>query len=98
MGHLKQLQPGRWCGTLAGRAIAIAQVAGVWLVYIDHVLQGNARFQTAERAYQWACSRITMTAASPLRPRQSLALAHPRRGWARAAFDATRQLDDRELS
>lgn len=87
MGHLRQLQPGRWCGILAGRAIAIADVAGVWLVYIDHVLQGNARFQTPERAYQWACSRIATTAANTLRSGQ---MQNP--AFARARRDGSRTL------
>lgn len=60
MGNLKKLQTGHWCGVLSGRAVAIAEVAGVFLVYIDHVLQGGRRFRTAEAAYQWVCAKAAM--------------------------------------
>lgn len=60
MGNLKRLQSGHWCGVMSGRAVAIAEVAGVFLVYIDHILQEGRRFRTAEAAYQWACMKIGM--------------------------------------
>lgn len=60
MGNLKRLQTGQWCGVVSGRAVAIAEVAGVFLVYIDHILQEGRRFRTAEAAYQWLCTKIGM--------------------------------------
>lgn len=65
MGNLKELQPGRWCGVFAGRAISVAKAAGSWLVYIDHVLQRQPGFETADKAYNWACSEISRMSTAP---------------------------------
>ena len=41
-----------------GRSIAIFNHHGRWLVYLDHVLQHNAVFATADHAIAWLIARV----------------------------------------
>jgi hypothetical protein len=68
---------GYW-SSLYHRHTASAHTVGVWLVYLDHVLQDNARFPTFEEAEAcaWLCRKREMprvaTAFIPARA------SHPR--------------------
>ena len=44
--------------TYRGRAVAIFNHHGRWLVYLDHVLQQNMAFATAQDALSWLLSRV----------------------------------------
>ena len=44
--------------TYLGRPIAILNRDGRWLVYLDHILQHNVMFATAERAIAWLVDRV----------------------------------------
>ena len=46
-----------WSDIYDGRAIAVFQHHGRWLVYLDHVLQ-KAIFATCEDAIAWLTQRI----------------------------------------
>lgn len=41
-----------------GRPIAILNRGGRWHVYLDHVLQHNVVFATAEHAVAWLMARV----------------------------------------
>ena len=41
-----------------GRSIAIFNHHGRWLVYLDHVLQHNVVFATADHAIMWLVQRV----------------------------------------
>jgi hypothetical protein len=41
-----------------GRSVAIFNHHGRWLVYLDHVLQDNMVFATAEDAIVWLLARV----------------------------------------
>lgn len=41
-----------------GRSIAIFNHHGQWLVYLDHVLQHNVVFATADHAITWLVARV----------------------------------------
>jgi hypothetical protein len=47
-----------WSDTYSGRPIAILNRSSGWHVYLDHVLQHNTRFETAEKAVAWLVNRI----------------------------------------
>ena len=44
--------------TYHGRPIAILNRGGRWLVYLDHILQHNVMFATAEKATAWLVERV----------------------------------------
>jgi len=44
--------------TYLGRPIAILNRGGRWLVYLDHILQHNVMFATAEKATAWLIQRV----------------------------------------
>jgi hypothetical protein len=44
--------------TYLGRPIAILNRGGRWHVYLDHILQHNVVFATAENAIAWLIERI----------------------------------------
>jgi hypothetical protein len=44
--------------TYRGRPIAIFHRHGRWHVYLDHVLQHNVVFATAEHAIAWLMARV----------------------------------------
>lgn len=70
MKKLRELQKGRWCGVVAGRAVTLAEMANGWLVYIDHILQNKSAFRTALSAYRWVCGVIEVgieTVSAPSR-------------------------------
>jgi hypothetical protein len=47
-----------WSDFYEGRAVAILNRYGRWHVYLDHVLQHNVVFDTAENAVTWLTERI----------------------------------------
>jgi hypothetical protein len=47
-----------WADTYGGRSIAILNRDGRWHVYLDHVLQHDVVFATAEHAIVWLAERI----------------------------------------
>jgi hypothetical protein len=47
-----------WSGTYRGRPIAILNQRDAWLVYLDHVLQHNMLFATADTAVAWLQRKI----------------------------------------
>jgi hypothetical protein len=47
-----------WSETYSGRAIAIFNHHGRWLVYLDHVLQPKVAFATPDAAIVWLTERI----------------------------------------
>jgi hypothetical protein len=51
-------EPEFWSDIYSGRPIAIFHRHGRWLVYLDHVLQHNVVFATAEHAIAWLTERI----------------------------------------
>jgi hypothetical protein len=51
-------EPEYWSDLYGGRSIAILNRYGRWHVYLDHVLQHNVVFATAENAIAWLTSRI----------------------------------------
>ena len=44
--------------TYLGRPIAVLNRSGHWHVYLDHILQHNVVFATAEHAIAWLIERI----------------------------------------
>lgn len=44
--------------TYLGRPIAILNRGGRWVVYLDHILQHNVMFATAENATAWLIERV----------------------------------------
>jgi hypothetical protein len=56
-----------WSDSYRGHVIATLNRGNGWLVYLDHVLQHNKLFVTAEAAVTWLRRQIDTTAtASPL--------------------------------
>ena len=47
-----------WSDIYEGRPVAILNRYGRWHVYLDHVLQHNVVFATAENAVAWLTERI----------------------------------------
>jgi hypothetical protein len=47
-----------WSDIYEGRPVAILSRYGRWHVYLDHVLQHNVVFATAENAVAWLTERI----------------------------------------
>jgi hypothetical protein len=47
-----------WAGTYQGRRIAVLNHSDGWLVYLDHALQHNMLFATAEAAIAWLQRKI----------------------------------------
>jgi hypothetical protein len=47
-----------WSDIYEGRPVAILHRYGHWHVYLDHVLQHNVVFATAENAVAWLTERI----------------------------------------
>jgi hypothetical protein len=47
-----------WSDTYCGRPIAILNQGSGWHVYLDHVLQHNMMFETADKAIAWLVKRI----------------------------------------
>jgi hypothetical protein len=47
-----------WSDVYCGRPIAVFNHYGRWLVYLDHVLQSNVVFETAENAILWLTDRV----------------------------------------
>jgi hypothetical protein len=58
--------PDFWAGCYCGRQIAILHRYGKWHVYLDHALQHNILFATAEDAIVWLTERIDHGAATRL--------------------------------
>jgi hypothetical protein len=52
-----------WADSYRGRAIATLNRGNGWLVYLDHVLQHNKLFATAEAAVAWLRRQIDIAAA-----------------------------------
>ena len=55
-----------WSDSYRGRTIATLSHGRGWLVYVDHVLQHNKLFVTAEAAVTWLRSQVDSAA-----PRQA---------------------------
>jgi hypothetical protein len=47
-----------WSDVYRGRSIAIFNTHGRWYVYLDHVLQLNIVFASANQAIDWLTARI----------------------------------------
>ena len=56
--HQTSDEPEFWSDVYGGRSIAVFNHYGRWLVYLDHVLQHNLMFATAENAILWLTERI----------------------------------------
>jgi hypothetical protein len=56
--HQRPDEPEFWSDVYGGRSIAVFNHYGRWLVYLDHVLQHNVMFATAENAILWLTERI----------------------------------------
>ena len=52
--------------TYLGRPIAILNRDGRWHVYLDHILQHNVVFATAENAIAWLIERVDHGVSSRL--------------------------------
>jgi hypothetical protein len=52
-----------WTDSYRGHSIATLHRGNGWTVYLDHVLQHNKLFATAEAAVAWLRRQIDMTAA-----------------------------------
>jgi hypothetical protein len=57
-----------WADTYGGRPIAIFNREGKWHVYLDHALQHNTVFATAEDAIAWLTQRIDRHASGRQSP------------------------------
>ena len=58
MKTLEQDRDNFWSDSYRGRPIAILNRSSGWHVYLDHVLQHNMRFDSAEKAVVWLVNRI----------------------------------------
>jgi hypothetical protein len=58
--------PEFWAGNHRGRPIAIFHREGRWHVYLDHALQYNVLFGTAQEAIAWLTRRIDRDEANRL--------------------------------
>ena len=63
-----ELQEEFWSDVYRGHPIAIYDRGGRWLVYLDHVLQHNMAFATAEHAVRWLKARVDDGCASEPAP------------------------------
>jgi hypothetical protein len=54
---------GFWSDSYRGHTIATLNRGNGWLVYLDHVLQHNKLFATAETALAWLRRQIDIAAA-----------------------------------
>jgi hypothetical protein len=59
-------RPEFWADTYGGRSIAIFNREERWHVYIDHALQHNVLFATADDAIAWLTQRIDRSAVGKL--------------------------------
>jgi len=57
-----------WSDSYRGHTIAALSHGAGWLVYLDHVLQHNKLFATAEAAADWLKRRVDAAAPRPRRP------------------------------
>jgi len=64
--HQTSHEPEFWSDVYEGRSIAIFNYHGCWHVYLDHVLQHNIVFATADRAIVWLTERIDQGVPSRL--------------------------------
>jgi hypothetical protein len=51
-----------WSDSYRGRSIATLNHGSGWLVYLDHVLQHNKLFVTAEAAVRWLRDQVDRSA------------------------------------
>jgi hypothetical protein len=56
--YTKQEDDEFWSGSYRGHSIATLNRGSGWLVYLDHVLQHNKLFATAEAAVEWLRQQI----------------------------------------
>jgi hypothetical protein len=56
-----------WSDNYRGHSIATLNHGSGWLVYLDHVLQHNKLFVTAEAAVAWLHEMVDRTARRPAR-------------------------------
>ena len=54
---------GFWSDSYRGHSIATLNHGSGWLVYLDHVLQHNKLFATAESAVMWLRRQIDVSGA-----------------------------------
>lgn len=47
-----------WAGSYRGRHVALLRRNRCWLVYLDHVMSVDIRFETADDATKWLCREI----------------------------------------
>ena len=59
-------RPEFWSDSYRGHTIATLNHGRGWLVYLDHVLQHNKLFETAEAAAAWLRQQVDVT-----RPRRA---------------------------
>jgi len=55
-----------WSDIYRGRNIAILNRGGSWLVYLDHVMQHQLLFDTAESAVRWLRRQVDQNRSSRL--------------------------------
>ena len=55
-------RPEFWSDSYHGHTIATLNHGRGWLVYLDHVLQHNKLFETAEAAVAWLRQQVDVTA------------------------------------
>jgi hypothetical protein len=56
--YTKQEDDEFWSGNYRGHSIATLNRGSGWLVYLDHVLQHNKLFVTADAAVEWLRQQI----------------------------------------
>jgi hypothetical protein len=56
--HAHTERPGFWSDSYHGHTIATLNHGRGWLVYVDHVLQHNKLFATAEAAVAWLRQQV----------------------------------------
>jgi hypothetical protein len=56
--YTKQEDDEFWSGSYRGHSIATLNRGSGWLVYLDHVLQHNKLFVTADAAVDWLRQQI----------------------------------------
>ncbi len=78
MTHADSGTDGFWSGSYRGHTIAILHHRDGWLVYLDHLLQHNMVFATADAAVAWLQGRIDRPSAR----------TEPRAMWGREALSA----------
>jgi hypothetical protein len=60
--HALNQADGFWSDSYRGHVIATLNHGSGWLVYLDHVLQHNKLFVTAEAATSWLRQRVDTSA------------------------------------